>query len=184
MTAKAPHRTTLALWLALAFLGAPLTAATFVLTLRSGATFESRYKPKQAPWDASKVLIYSDVGNWLSLSRADIESVTNSMDNKGFGHALNTTTVELGWAPNDAMSPDELAKAMRENPGAFVAQGGAAPYSVNQFVEPGATQGIPLYTGASPLNSNFPLAGAGYLPGFMPVPVTTRPVSTEPVSPP
>lgn len=176
--------------LILSLLTAPLAANTYIVTLKSGATFESRYKPKQASWDAGKVLVYSDVGNWLSLSRADIESVKNSLENKGFGHSLNTTTVELGWAPNDAMSPEDLANAMRQNPAAFFNQPAQTPYSVNQFVEPGATQGIPLYGNTNPLNTNFPLAGSGvpglgisgYLPGYPAGSATPR--SSEPVTPP
>ena len=186
MTRTPIRRAVLALGICLAI---PPTAfaTTYVVTLGSGATFESRYKPKRAPWDAGKVLVYTEVGNWISLSRADIASIKNSNESKGFGKVLNTTTVELGWAPNDAMSPEALATAMRENPAAFISQTAPAPYTVNQFVEPNATQGIPIYGGMNPLNTNFPLGAAGIpglgmagaVPGY-----SVAPVSREPVTPP
>jgi hypothetical protein len=160
-------------------------AATYVVTLKSGATFETRYKPKQASWDSNKVLVYSDVGNWVSLSRADIDSVRNTLQNKGFGHVLNTTTVELGSAPNDAMTPEALATAMRDNPAAFLGQSPAAPYTVNQFVEPSATQGIPIYGGMNLMNSNYPLSpgpGPGLVSQGPGLTYGSPPVSGEPAT--
>jgi hypothetical protein len=163
---------------------APLPAATYVVTLNSGATFETRYKPKQAPWDAQKVLVYSDVGNWLTLARADIQSVVNSLQSSGFGHVLDTTTVELGYAPNDVATPDEARAAMLANP----VLPSAPNYTVQQFVEPNATQGLPIFGAGGQFGGASYLGPGGYQPGFSfgaAVPANPAPsgaVAVEPVN--
>ena len=124
-------------------LGAVAEAGTYIVTLSSGATFESRYKPQLAPWDGSKILVLSDVGNWVSLKRASVVSVRSTSENRGLGFVSDNTTISLGWAPNDNLTPEQEAEAAQ----AAARAGFAAPqqpnYSINQFVEPNATQGLP-----------------------------------------
>lgn len=80
---------------------APLSAALFTVTLTNGTTFSSRYKPLDATWDASKVVLLDEAGNVISLSKSEIDSVESDVDSKGFGHMLDDTTMAFGWAPND-----------------------------------------------------------------------------------
>jgi len=129
--------------LAAALAAPPLGAELYTVTLTSGATFQSRYQPEEAPWDAQVVLLRTDVGNWISLSRAEISQVVAETENKGFGRVIDSNTVELGMAANDMPTLEE----MQANPAAFqqfqqMSQQ-QTPYSIEQFVEPTQTQGIP-----------------------------------------
>jgi hypothetical protein len=123
---------------ALVGLALPASAELYTITLANGSTFESRFPPRAASWNANTVLIYSDFGNWLSVPRADISGVTSETQAKGFGTVINTTTISLGIAANDKAVPDPNAPAAAPEAG-----GSAQPYNVQQFVEPGRTQGIP-----------------------------------------
>ncbi len=80
---------------------APLSAASFKITLKDGGTFESLYKPIDAPWDAQKLLFEDEVGNRIALDKSDVTSVESSVEESGYGHVIDSTTVALGWAPND-----------------------------------------------------------------------------------
>jgi hypothetical protein len=133
----------LALAVVLAAVPALASAGTYVLTLRSGAKFESRYKPTVAGWDANKVMILAESGNWVALSRADVESVRSTTESRGLGFVINNSTIALGWAPNDNLTPEQEAAAAEIEARNAVFAPQQQNYSVNQFVEPGATQGIP-----------------------------------------
>lgn len=163
----------LALALAAAALAAaPAAAEIWHVTLHNGNTIDSRYQPQEASWDAGKVTMLTDMGNWISLSRSDIASITADTQHKGFGFVINTTTIALGWAPNDALTPEQQAQADAAAANA-PAEVPAEPYSVEQFVEPNQAQGIPAnWLGygtvppvgtagvASPLPVGAPLGGA------------------------
>ena len=87
-------------------LGALLLAGTaaadsFTITLHNGSTFESRYQPKAASWDESKVLLLTGVGNWIALERTEIASITTDLELRGYGRVIDTTTKDFGFAPND-----------------------------------------------------------------------------------
>lgn len=123
---------------ALAFaVGLPVVALaeSYTITLRNGSVFHSRQQPQAAPWDAAKVLLRTDVGNWISLVNADVQSVVSDTENRGFGKTINSTTLVLGDAPNDAPAGDAASGADDEPE--------ARNYNINQFVEPGKTQGLP-----------------------------------------
>lgn len=157
---------TLAVAAVLVAVPALASAGTYVLTLRSGAKFESRYRPTVAGWDANKVMILAESGNWVALSRADVESVRSTSESRGLGFVINNSTIALGWAPNDNLTPEqELAAAQMDARNALF-QPQQQNYSVNQFVEPGATQGIPSsLIGSSSNNNTLPFGGAGVFNG-------------------
>ena len=119
------------------------SAGTYVVTLHSGAKFESRYKPTVAGWDANKVMILAESGNWVALSRADIATVRSTSESRGLGFVINNSTIALGWAPNDNLTPEQqlVADDLAAREALFAPQ--QQNYSVGQFVEPNATQGIP-----------------------------------------
>jgi hypothetical protein len=139
-------------------LAGPATAEIFYVKLTNGATIETRYQPQQSSWDAGTVLILSEVGNWIGLAQKDIDSVTSDTEVSGFGVAINTTTVAIGWAPNDNIDPNapESADQQAKN-GANPAQQQTAQalqgllqqreaqskYTIQQGVQTEQTQGIP-----------------------------------------
>lgn len=133
---------------ALLLAAAPAAADLFTVTLNNGTTIESRYQPQEASWDSSMVLLLSEVGNWIGVRKDEVKEVTSEIVRRGFGIPINTTTVLIGTAPNDAAVPGadqgqsdpvlralEILKAQQPPP--------PQPYSIQQFVEPDQTQGIP-----------------------------------------
>lgn len=124
------------------------SAAIYTVTLANGATFDTRYPPEQASWDAGKVVILTEFGNQISFSNADVQSVTVDTETRGFGHQLDATTMALGWAPNDSLDPDSeegKAAAAAEQAQAAVQALTPTVYNQQQFVEPGALTGLPVW---------------------------------------
>ncbi len=115
----------------------PTMAAVYTIHLKNGNSFESRYKPRIAGWDENKIMVTTTVGNKITLLRDDIVDITTDTESQGYGTVLDTTTIVLGWAPNDAPQPGDetvdpgvaMLKALQE-------RGGRPDYSVQQFVEP------------------------------------------------
>lgn len=141
--------------LAAALPAAPAGAEIFRVNLHNGTTMETSYQPQEASWDAGLVLLQTEVGNWVGVRRDEIESVTSEAPLRGYGVRINTTTVLLGDAPNDAVVAGEPGAG--GNTGNVNAPGNAGPqgqqpdgnvpgksnYTIQQFVEPNQTQGIP-----------------------------------------
>jgi hypothetical protein len=127
----------------LAVLPAVAAAGTYIVTLHSGGVFESRYQPREASWDRGKVVFLSETGNWIALRRADIAKVESTTLSRGLGVDIDTTTIAVGWAPNDNLTPEQIQEAAKNAPQQF-----AAPpqpnYTMQQFVEPNSTQGMPV----------------------------------------
>jgi hypothetical protein len=139
---------------AVAFVAVPMAAESYVVTLKNGTTFSTRYKPQEASWDHGKVLLLTEWGNPISLAKSDIDTVISEFEKTGFGRVINNTTVELGAAPNDAEVPGKEATgsagALQALQQMMQQQAGSQPvYNQQQFVEPGSTSGMPLsYIGA------------------------------------
>ncbi len=146
---------------ALALLALPAAGESFVVTLTDGTTFETRYQPQEASWDPGMVLLLTEVGNWIGLPADSIAEVTSDVDSEGFGTRINATTIALGPAPNDAAIPEEgegaaggaAAAQSQQNAllEAYLQQREAEQrYTVEQFVEPNETMGIPSRFVGSP----------------------------------
>jgi hypothetical protein len=126
----------------------PVMAEVFVVTLTNGSSLETARQPEQASWDSGTVLILSEVGNWVGISRSQIKDIEQRDQVRGFGRRVDNTTVALGEAPNDlpGVTPQtdpsaRLASAMER----FVDQSEAdSNYSIRQGVSSEDTQGIPL----------------------------------------
>lgn len=151
---------------ALALIALPALAETYTVQLSNGTHFETRYQPKVASWDESMVLVLTDVGNWIAIDQADIVSVDVATEQDGFGKVIDTLTVSLGWAPNDAPAedPEAALDPMSRLLNFLQAEEANRPdYSVQQFVEPGqaggSTGGLPVggYRGLG--DSAFPTRG-------------------------
>jgi hypothetical protein len=129
------------LLLALALVAAPAAAEVYVVTLNNGQVFETAYQPQEASWDASMVL---------------------SLTDQGFGIKIADNTYEVGISPNDlAEAEAELAASggtpaqgsergaqllqqiLQQQQAAASQRQAEQSYTVNQFVEPNQTQGIP-----------------------------------------
>ena len=141
-------RTVIAFTVLAALVLTPVAANVFTVHLTNGATFETRYQPKLAAGDSNKVLFVTDVGNRIYLHVDDISEITHSSDVQGFGTMINTTTIALGWAPNDNPVPGEadpradMLNYLRDQ------QRARPDYSVDQFVsteDAGIGGGLPAW---------------------------------------
>lgn len=175
--------------LALSLLAVPASAALFRVTLNNGTVIETAYQPQEASWDPDMVLLLTDAGNWIGLVRTDVRSVEEDQQSTGYSVRLGQNTYELGLSANDVADPMAYALAVSEGGDGNVdprllmmqrmleqqqaeiqARQQQQNYSIQQFVEPGQTQGIPSgFTGpittpitAGPNTSFTPiLAGPG-----------------------
>jgi len=134
---------------------APLSAAIYSVQLKNGNSFETRYEPRDAPWDSGKLVLLDEWGNLISLSKDEVEEVSSDFEAKGYGAMLDDTTMALGWAPNDLIDPDSAeGQAAAEAAATAAAQAGNQQpnVSIEQFVEPGDTQGLPAQWIGYPVN--------------------------------
>jgi hypothetical protein len=105
------HRALLAALLAFA-VAAPASAVIFVIHLKSGFSFESRYRPVDVAGDDSKITFVNEHGNLIALDKAEVDRIEADVESLGYGHMLDTTTMALGWAPNDAVEGAERLALM------------------------------------------------------------------------
>ena len=144
----------LTLFLAAAAVHAAGTGTSFTVTLKNGTTFETRYRPVQAEWDPKVSMINTSQGNWIALMNDDIVDVSSAAERSGFGYQVDTTTIYLGWSPNDLVGEDEEGKAKLNYEVGDIPES-AIDSSINQFlnidsVSAGSTAGsVPLYAGTA-----------------------------------
>jgi hypothetical protein len=148
--------------LALAIPAAPAIAEVYTVTLTNGAVLETAYQPQEAAFDRNMVLLMTDVGNWIGVHKAEIESVQSDAELAGYGKVIEKNTILLGWAANDAADPDAKPQGGQGQNSANDATAQALNnlyeqrqaqenYSIKQFVQPNETQGIPArMIGSSP----------------------------------
>jgi hypothetical protein len=139
--------------LALALLAAPASASIYYVTLNNGSVLESKYQPQDASWDPHMVLLMTDVGNWIGVQKSDIQGVRVDAQSHGYGVVINATTIDLGWAPNDAAVPEAPGQGNPQSQAQSALMQAVERveqqrqqeqnYSIKQFVEPNQTQGIP-----------------------------------------
>jgi len=136
-------RAQLLLGAALLLLAVPLHADAFTIKLTNGATFESRYQPKQAGWDPNVVTFTDETGLNVALPKDLIASVVSQSELKGYGRVIDTTTIDLGYAPNDM--PVQQQQASNAQLLMDYMNNNQNRYDQQQFVEPGqAGGGIPV----------------------------------------
>ena len=122
--------------LAVVLVALPVAAETFTLKLKNGNSFETRYRPQVASWDPDMVMMLTDHGHWIALPRQDIEEVISDFEARGFGKIINTTTIDLGIAPNDLPTPDEQQAPSALEQLQSILQQDQRSYDVQQFVSP------------------------------------------------
>ncbi len=138
--------TTTWLLLLVCLAGAPAAmAGTFTVTLTNGTTFETRYRPVAADWDENLVLLATDRGNHIALLKDEIAAVVSSVEESGFGYQVDTTTLYLGWSPQDQLEEGEEGEGGQQ----FDFPEETPSFTVQQFVNPptSADVGVPADTG-------------------------------------
>jgi hypothetical protein len=188
---EVPMRTTrarLLLGAALLLLALPLHAEAYTIKLTNGATFESRYQPKQAAFDPSFVTFIDETGLAVALPKDAVASVVSQSELKGYGRMINTTTIDLGYAPNDM--PVQQQQASNAQLLIDYMNSNRNHYDQQQFVEPGqAGGGIPVWTAGASGGNNFSVfngqgQGVGQAPAPAPMPQNSAPQVVQPQSPP
>lgn len=155
--------------LAFALLAMPAAAEVYHVVLKNGSELETSHQPQQASWDPNMVLFMTEVGNWVGFTRDEIDNIRADDPTEGFGVQISDKVIALGWSPNDL--PEEAAPG-RDDRMASIAERMLAlaeqqqRYSVDQFVEPNATQGIP---------STFGGYSGGATSGFGSIPLEPSP---------
>jgi hypothetical protein len=170
----------------------PASAELYTIKLSNGTTFESRYQPKQAPWDKTLITFLDETGTEIALPQNLVTEVISDSEAKGYGRMINTTTIDLGYAPNDI---DQVRQMVADQRAMFGVDEQQEAYykqtNSQQFVEPDQLGGTPIwgvgYGGgavASPYNAPVPQLGVQQnapSPGMTPAPFTTpSPAQTMP----
>jgi hypothetical protein len=131
---------------ALALCATSASAEAYRITLANGNEFVSMYPPVPAPFDENMKMVMTSVGNVIALRADEIADVKLDEEVKGYGRRINTTTIEVGWAANDSLTPEQLQAAAEA-----AAQSGQQLAPVRQPVfntplvgEPNSGGGIPL----------------------------------------
>lgn len=167
----------------------PMHAEVFTVKLTNGATFESRYQPKQAAWDPNVVTIIDETGLLVALPKDLISSVSSQTEMKGFGKVIDTTTIDLGYAPND-MPVQQQQASNAQLLMDYMNQGHNNHYDQQQFVEPSEVGGgIPVWTAGAagnsvPSVSVFNTNGPMQTPAAPAAPQNSAPPMVQPQSPP
>jgi hypothetical protein len=152
--------------LALASLALPALASAeiYTVTLTNGSVLETAYQPQEAAFDRNIVLLMTEVGNWIGVRKAEIETVRSDAELGGYGKVIEKNTILLGWSANDAADPDAKPEGQGNNrtdpalsataqalQNIYDQRQAEQNYSIKQFVQPNQTQGIPArMIGTSP----------------------------------
>ena len=84
-----------------ALMATAASAGYFTVTLANGTSFDTRARPVDAEWDDSMAMFLTDRGNWIAVPKDEIVDVVSEAEASGFGYQVNTSTIFLGWSPND-----------------------------------------------------------------------------------
>src|SRR6185503_19525114 len=132
--------------------------------------------PKQATWGPAMVTFVDETGTEISLPQALVSDVTAQSEVKGYGRVIDTTTVDLGYMPNDLDQSQQLMQQQAQQAALFGQSfGGNTGTQGPAFLEPGepgAAGGIPFgFTGIG----NAFNTPTGFVPGSIPTPPGTTP---------
>ncbi|HEY0512292.1 MAG TPA: hypothetical protein VGH73_10325 [Thermoanaerobaculia bacterium] len=160
---------------ALALFAAPALADVYFVTLTTGAVIETAHQPQQAGWDPNMVLLLTETGNWVGFPKGQIVGIRTEDPTQGFGIRINDKAIALGVSPNDlpdAKGKEDVNQRMYDIANKMLDMAEKRQnYTVQQFVEPSQSQGIPssfggLATGGGGAGNNL----GGSLGGMMPPP--------------
>lgn len=175
------------LLLVLALFAAPASADVYYVTLTNGNVIQTAHQPQQASWDPNMVLLLTEVGNWIGFPKDQIQGVRVEDPTQGYGIKISDKAIALGRSPNDLPTSEDATKsraeqiadryiALQERQMQLLEE--RRNYSVQQFVEPGSSAGIPLisYGAGSGAVSGY---GGMYLGGGAPTDVNGSPSGTD-----
>lgn len=138
----------LALALAAVLTAPAALADIYHVVLLNGESYESRYPPEEAAWDAGTILVQTETGNWVGVPRDRIVRVESETEVRGHGQRINATTIYMGRTANAAPAPGQEGETDPELAllqAIYDRQLQQESYSIEQFVEPGETGGgIPV----------------------------------------
>lgn len=120
--------------------GLPAAGEAFEIRLQSGHVFRTRYEPEVAPFDESKILFMTELGNQVAVPESRVREIVSLVE-AGGSTRLDAVTILIGQAPNDNLTPEEQA-ALEAEQGQLPAQ--RPIYSAPLISEPEATGGLPL----------------------------------------
>jgi hypothetical protein len=147
-------RTLVRVSLVLTLIAVPAAADVFHVRLANGTVIDSSVQPQQASWDPNMIMLMTDVGNWVGFMKDEIASIDVEDPTSGFGVRISNTAIALGrfsndlptdqpGSPQDAFNQRYLDLANR----IVESQERQQRYTVEQFVEPEESQGIPAAFG-------------------------------------
>lgn len=144
----------------------PAGAEVFTIRMNNDTEFVTRYQPRQDPRDENKVVMLTEFGNWIALSKEAILDITSETETRGFGTVLDTRTIVIGWAPNDKPQPGAEATDPTTQLLNYLKARDSIPeqdFSVQQFVntDDAGLGGIPAAGITSSGSSSFPVAFGG-----------------------
>ena len=144
-----------------------VVAETFTVTLDDGSSFLSRYQPQISPSDESKVMLLTENGNWIALPADRVSGVTTNTESRGFGHVIDTTTISLGFSPNEYTGQDEGAVDPTARLLQYLSDRDARQqdYSVEQFVDT-ESAGVGGFPTSFAAGSTFGSPASSARPGF------------------
>jgi len=172
------------LLLSLALLALPAAADVFHVILKNGSEVLTTTQPQQASFDPNMVLLLTEVGNWVGFPKDEIDSIRAEDPTDGYGVRISDNVIALGWSPNDLPGADGKAPDVNDRFATIAERMLEAAeqqqhYSINQFVQPDETQGIPASFGGY---------SGGTTSGFSGLPLNQAPLEQQdritPVTPP
>jgi hypothetical protein len=147
--------------LALLFVATTAQAVSYTVTLSNGTSFETRYKPMTAEWDANFAMLRTDQGNWIALKKSEIVDVASSAEVSGFGYQIDETTVFLGWSATEGFVGED---------GSGDGAGGAAPGTAPAPAGSASSQAAPSGGGSGFTMQQFvSVPSTGVIPGGIPL---------------
>lgn len=136
------------LLLVLALVAMPASADVYYVTLTNGSVVETAHQPQQASWDPTMVLLLTEMGNWVGFPKDQIVGIRSENPTQGFGIRISDKAIALGFSPNDLPESkggkDDVNQRLLDITNRMLDMAERQQnYSVQQFVQPGQTQGIP-----------------------------------------
>lgn len=110
-------------------------SAQWIVTLENGNTFETRYEPQAVEWDENVVIIVSNIGTNIALQKDEIVETVSVSEQRGHGYRLDSTTLFLGWSPNDLVTTDEEGNLVPTYDTGEPEPPALPSYTVEQFVD-------------------------------------------------
>jgi hypothetical protein len=81
-------------------------------------------------------MFLTNQGNWIAAKNDDILDVVSHAEENDYGYQLNTTTLYLGWSPNDLVEENEDGEITSKYEVGAEVDSGSGKYSMDSFLGP------------------------------------------------